>query len=292
MEQEPVERALGAAVWGRKVARLPDEGVLIYSTDLHGNLGDYERLKAIYYAEQLAGNQPILAFCGDLVHGPDNDRYGVDRWPAHLGTRYIDRSVELILDFERFTRRERAFSLIGNHEHAHVGGPVVPKFYPDEARVLDLALGEDAPRIHEFFRIFPLIAFSAGGVVLTHAAPAATEVDIPAFEALSYEGYERTPLMRMADRDTVGALLWSRYAEDSAALALLSALGLGAEGFIAYGHDIVREGYAREGQHMLNVSTSFALFDPRKVYLRLDLARRYSSAADLADDVEILKLYP
>lgn len=288
----PVERALGAAFWGRKVARLPTEGVLLYCTDLHGNLADYERMKALYAAEVAAGNQPILAFCGDLVHGPDTDRYAPDRWPAHLGTRYIDRSAELILDFERFTRSERAFTLMGNHEHAHVGGPVVPKFYPDEAAVLDAALGDEAPRIHEFFRSFPLLAFSPNGAVLTHAAPASSEPDLDAFERLSYAGYGDVPLMRMADRDTVGALLWARYAHDVSAKALLSALIPGGGGFVAYGHDIAREGYVREGRHMLNLSTSFALFDERKVYLRLDLSRRYHSAEDLADDIEILKLYP
>lgn len=59
-----------------------------------------------------------------------------------------------------------SFSLLGNHEHAHVGGPVVPKFYPDEARVLDEALANDRERIHDFFRSFPLIAVTSCGVVL------------------------------------------------------------------------------------------------------------------------------
>ena len=47
----------GGSTWfGRKVARLPDHGVLLVATDLQGNYGDYDALKAIYRAEDEAGN--------------------------------------------------------------------------------------------------------------------------------------------------------------------------------------------------------------------------------------------
>jgi hypothetical protein len=61
-----VNRAL-AGVWNRRVAALPDAGILLVATDLQGNLGDYERMKALYAAERAAGHAPILAFVGDLV---------------------------------------------------------------------------------------------------------------------------------------------------------------------------------------------------------------------------------
>ena len=278
-------------VWDRRVARLPEAGVLLYATDLQGNLGDYEALKAVYAAEAAAGNDPILAFCGDLVHGPSPDLQAPGAWLEHLGTRYVDESAALLRDFERFTRTERAFSLLGNHEHAHIGGPVVPKFHPDEAAVLDAALGADAPRLHDFMRSFPLVAITPCGVVLTHGAPGATEASLADFEGLDYAGYTQVSINDMHRHDTLGALLWCRMASEADARGLLSVCGF-EEGVVAFGHDVVREGWIAESPSQLCLSTSYGLFDRDKVYLRLELAGRYRSAADLRRGVEIRRLYP
>lgn len=287
-------RALGDAVWDRRVARLPAQGVLLIATDLQGNLGDYEALLAVQARERAAGRDAILALCGDLVHGPSPDLHEPGAWPHYLGTPYHDRSAELILHFERYTREHRAFSVLGNHEHAHIGGPVVPKFYDDEAAVLDAALGDARAHVHAFLRTFPLIAVAPCGVVLTHGAPRATEPDLDAFEKLTYDGYRAVPLDRMYARSTVGALLWARGATAAQARALLAATSLdGApNAFVAYGHDVVHQGYEVVGDEQICVSTSFGLDDTRKVYLRLDLARRYRSARDLREGEEILPLYP
>jgi hypothetical protein len=284
-----VVRAL-EGVFDRKLAQLPDRGILIVATDLQGNFGDYEELKRIHQSELSRGEAAILALTGDLVHGPSPDM--ADAWPDYLGTQYADRSAELILDFERYTRTAPAFSLLGNHEHAHIGGPVVAKFYDDEAAVLDLALGAEKERIHDFFRSFPLLARSRSGVVLTHGAPGATEPDEAAFEFLAYEGHRDVPIFEMHRHGTVGALLWSRAARAESARALLDTL-LGQEragGFVAFGHDVVREGWATDGDEQICVSTSYALEDARKVYLRLDLSRVPKKATDLRFGVEILPL--
>jgi hypothetical protein len=271
-------------VWNRRLARLPGQGVLLVATDLQGNRRDYERMKELYAAEQDA----ILAFCGDLVHGPSPDMNEPGAWPDYLGTEYRDESAALVRDFEQWTRRERGFSLLGNHEHAHIGGPVVPKFYEDEAAILDAALGDDRARIHEFFRAFPLLAVAPCGVVLTHAAPRATEDDPDAFEQLSYDGYEGVPIQSMYAQDTLGALLWSRSATPEEARALLDAVG-GA--LVVYGHDVVHEGYEKVGDEQLCLSTSYGVDDAYKFYVRLDLAARYASVHDLREGVEIRKLY-
>lgn len=280
--------------WGRKVARLPERGVLLVCTDLHGNWDDYQAMKDVYDHEEAEGNEPILVFTGDLVHGPNPELNQPGAWPPYLGTPYRDRSVELILDYEAFTRRARTFALMGNHEHAHVGGARVPKFYPDEAGVLNEALGRDASRINAFIAAWPLLAVSPSGVVLSHAAPRATEPDLEAFEHLDYRGYEHLSPNAMADRDTLGALLWARFATGDQASRLLSATRLGAEHntFVAYGHDVVQLGVERFSSNQICVSTSFGLDDANKVYLRLDLARRYPSAEALRDGHEIRKLHP
>lgn len=292
MSTEPTLRAMGDAVWGRRVARLPERGVLLVCTDLHGNVPDYERMKALFFQEKALGNDPILAFCGDLVHGPDPGTRAA--WPRYLGTPYDDRSAELILDMERFTRDERVFTLLGNHEHAHVGGPPVPKFYPDEAAVLEATLGAETERVLEFIRSFPLLAMAPNGLVLTHAAPRSTEPRADDFERLRYDGYRTVPLLRMADVDTLGALLWARMATEGQARRLLRAL-FGdefTEGFVTFGHDVVHEGYDRFSASQICVSTSFGLDDERKTYLRLDLSQRYASAHALREGVELLPLYP
>jgi hypothetical protein len=285
---------LRSSWWSRRVARLPDRGTLLVATDLQGNLRDWERLKSLHGEELAKDRGAVLALTGDLVHGPSPELEAPGAWPKHLGTAYADRSKELVLDFIEYSARAPALALLGNHEHAHIGGPVVAKFYPDEAAILDRSLGNDKERVHAFFRSMPLIAVSRAGVVLTHAAPRATEHDLAAFERLRYEGYTRLSIHDMAGRDTLGALLWARSAEPKDARALLEATTLDGDpsGFVAYGHDVVREGYDKVGDEQICFSTSYGLFDEAKVYLRLDLSHRYRSVDELRDGIEILKLYP
>jgi hypothetical protein len=278
--------------WGRKVAQLPDRGVLIAATDLQGNLGDYEALKQIYAREEAAGNEPFLLLCGDLVHGPGQSFADPGKWPDFLGTFYRDESRALILDYERFAKEARTVALLGNHEHAHIGGPIVSKFHADEAAVLDRALEEHAPRIHDFMHSWPLIAMASCGAVFTHGAPRATEPSLEAFEKLSYTGYLRVGINDMYERGTVGALLWSRYAEPEQARALLTALRGDKTGFVMFGHDVVRDGFEKIGAEQICVSTSFGCEDRAKVYVRLELDQQYGSVRDLKIGREILPLYP
>jgi len=280
--------------WGRKVARFPAEGVLLVATDLQGNYEDYEALKAIYNREEEQGNKPVLLLCGDLVHGPGGEYAQRSRWPDFLGTFYVDRSRELILDYEQFAETAQTVALLGNHEHAHIGGPVVRKFHQDEAAVLDEALGDDAPRIHDMLRSFPLIGVAPCGATFTHGAPRATERDLDAFETLRYSGYENVDLGAMHDTGTVGNLLWARYADPVRAREFLTATRLATRmnAFVAFGHDVVREGYEKIGAEQICVSTSFGCDDENKVYLRLDLSAEYKSVHDLKLGEQILRLYP
>ncbi len=279
---------------GRKVARLPDHGTLVCGTDLQGNLGDWLALKRVFYAERERGNDPVLLLCGDLVHGPGPALAHRERWPDFLGTFYEDRSDELVLDFIDFSRKEPVVALLGNHEHAHIGGPVVSKFHPDEAAVLDAKLGPHRERVHAFFRSMPLIAVAPCGAVFTHGAPRRTEPDLEAFEQLRYDGFARYHVNDMYDSGTVGALLWSRAAEPERARELLRATSLDGRpnAFVVFGHDVVREGFERIGDEQLCISTSFGCTDENKYYLRLDLGRRYESVRDLEVGREILRLHP
>src|SRR5204863_3795603 len=137
--------------------------------------------------------------------------------------------------------------------------------------VLDAALGAERPRIHDFLRSFPLLAVAPCGVVLTHAAPRATEPTPEAFERLRYDGYERVPIHAMYAEDTVGGLLWARSATPEQARALLATVG---GSFVVFGHDIVHEGYEKAGAEQLCLSTSYGVDTEHKFYLRLDLGAR------------------
>lgn len=273
---------------------LPERGTLIVATDLQGNFEDYAALKSIYEREAEAGNEPVLLLCGDLVHGPGEFFGEPSRWPEYLGTFYRDRSAELILDYERWIEQAQTVALLGNHEHAHIGGPVVSKFHADEAAVLDASLGQDAPRIHEMFRHFPLLAVAPCGAVFTHGAPRATEPDIASFERIDYQGFDEYAVNDMYEQGTLGALLWARWAEPEHARALLTAVheGEGRHGFVAFGHDVVRDGYEKVGDEQICVSTSFGCHNRDKTYLRLELGGSYRSVHDLRDGHEILPLYP
>lgn len=280
------------AWWGSKAFRLPDEGVLIVATDLQGNLEDFEQLAAIQRNEREAGHDAWLVLCGDLVHGPP-PHLDEDEWPDYLGSFYVDRSAQLVLRYMDYVREHPSLCLLGNHEHAHVGGPMVSKFHIDEAAVLEATLGDDCERVRQFLCGLPLVAVARCGIACSHGAPYATERDAEGFESLRYDGYEHVPLWQMLDAGTVGGLLWARGATDRQAEALLSALhGRPDHGFVAYGHDIVREGYERIGPRQICVSTSFGLFDDAKTYLRLDLAASYADVNALREGIEIRPLYP
>jgi len=263
-------------------------------TDLQGNWDDYAALKAIYLREDAAGNHPNLLLCGDLVHGPGENLADPDRWPNYLGSYYRDRSAELLVDFEAFTRDHRGLALLGNHEHAHIGGPTVSKFHPDEAAVLDAHLGSAREGMHAFMRTFPLLAVAPCGAVCCHAAPRRTEKNLEAFERIQYAGHEGDEIEDMLEGGTLGALLWARGAEPRQARALLRATQLDArpQAFCVFGHDVVREGYVFIGDEQLCLSTSFGCDDRDKHYLRLDLSRRYQSVHDLRPGIELRRLYP
>jgi hypothetical protein len=282
-----------ASWWGRKVARLPADGVAIVATDLQGNLGDFEALRRVQQRELDAGRRATLVLCGDLVHGPDPE-LTAEHWPDHLGTFYRDESAALVLEYIAYAQEHDTVLLLGNHEHAHAGGPVVSKFHLDEAAVLEASLGERTREVRAFFAGLPLLAVAPCGMVCTHGAPRATEPDLDAFERLRYGDMAGVPLWQMIESGTVGALLWARAATAAHAKALLAATRLGEHdnAFVVYGHDVVREGFETIGDEQLCLSTSFGLFDCDKVYLRVELDRHYRDVHELREGHELLPLYP
>ena len=278
----------------QKVARLPDRGVLLVATDLQGNWGDYCAMKARYAEEEARGREPVLLFCGDMVHGPSESLSAPGAWPHYLGTQYRDESVAILRDFREFSRHARTLSLLGNHEHAHVGGPVVSKFYVDEAAVLEQAMGEEREELVAFMASWPLIAVSRCGLAFVHGSPAATMPSIEAWEGCDYKGYEGLqPIEMLRDNHPMGTVLWARSATDREAKAFLEVAlpERQGDGVVVFGHDVVRSGYAKVGQRQLCLSTSYGLEDGDKSYLQVSLQAVYRSVNDLREGIEIKRLY-
>jgi hypothetical protein len=280
-----------------KVLHLPAQGRAILCTDLHGNLPDFMAVvQAFREAYDETSGDAYLLFFGDLVHGPV---YSPRNWPEHLGSFYRDQTEELVDSFIALRDEfpARVFSLIGNHEHSHIGGPYTRKFHkdPSETEFLEATVGpEKTKRYHELFHSFPLVCVMGRGIVATHGAPrvlAATYEDVCEVE---YTGHEDTSIREMLAVPILGELFWARNSGPLAVRRFLHRMETSdqANHIVLYGHDPVRKGYLREGAEQLCFSTSFGLRNERKVYLDLDLTREYRSVRSLRYGADILPLYP
>lgn len=272
-----------------RVLRLPDHGRLIVCTDLQGCLRDFHRIVEVFEATLAATGDAQLLFTGDLIHGPHLDEHD---WPDFLGEYYRDASGAVIDELAALMRRhpDRVHALVGNHEHGHIGGPHTAKFAADEVAVLEHLLGPTAAeRMRAVLREFALVAVAPCGAVFTHGAPAATIASIADIEAARLDGFELGSPIDILDTPVIGPILWARSAEPDVAARFVQALG---GTFCVYGHDVIPEGFEIVGDEQIVVSTSFGVFDANKVYVALDLARRYQSVHDLRVGHEILPLYP
>lgn len=272
-----------------RVLRLPDHGKLIVCTDLQGCLRDFHRVVELFDEEMARSGDAHLLFTGDLIHGPHLDEHD---WPEFLGEYYRDASGEVIDELAVMMKRHpgRVHALVGNHEHGHIGGPHTAKFAADEVAVLEARMGAAAAeRMREVLRTFALVAVAPCGAVFTHGAPAATISSIAEIEAAPLEGFELGSALDILDAPVIGPILWARSAPTDVAARFVRALG---GTFCIYGHDVIPEGFERIGDEQMVVSTSFGVYDARKVYVSLDLAARYRSVNDLRVGREILPLYP
>lgn len=268
---------------------LPSEGRLIVATDLQGNDLDFARIETLF--EQAAREGPTtLVVTGDLVHGPEIPR---DSWPEHLGAFYHGDSPAVLARAMDLQRRHpgRVHFLLGNHEHAHIGGPVVSKFFPNEAERLESLLGEARARaFQDWTRDWPFVAFApAAGLCLSHAAPHAA--------LRSRDDVESLPLLVSDDddtdldgRSTIIALLWARTTSPERAHAFMRAIDPRLS-VAVYGHDVANAGFAIDREPLLCLSSSFGCHDGDKLYLDWNLSVRATSAAHVAS-VGLRPLYP
>ena len=260
----------------RRLVELPGHGRLIVGTDLQGNLKDFRRLASLFRRACDEHGEAYLVVTGDLVHGPEIPPH---HWPDYLGTYYQADSVGVVKLARELAEEHpgRVHYLLGNHEHAHIGGPVVSKFFPNEAARLDALLGDrDAEELRRWLRKWPLVAVAPSArLLMLHGAPNAVLSDPSELDDVRIDAGKGVVDELLAE------LLWARTASTPRARAFLDVFDPDLT-VALYGHDVAREGFAIDREPLLCVSTSFGCFDGDKLYLSWDLAEPIGSAADLA----------
>lgn len=268
---------------------LPARGVLLVSTDVHGNAADFARLEAIFREELAREPETHWAILGDVVHAPDPIARRSD--PGFYD--YDDGSMEIvdrILTLER-EAGGRVHFVLGNHDHGHVGGPHTHKFYTDEVTSLEDGLSEaQRVRLRGLFSRALLAIAAPCGVLMTHGSPDASLTRL--------EDLDDVPLdlraMSSAQAGMLRSLLTSYGQPDAVCKEMLGnvsrAAGLELR-VVVHGHDRDEKGFFREGPHQI-CPVIFGARRENKRYLRLDLASRYEDAEALRDGIEILRLFP
>ena len=223
--------------------------------------------------------------------------------PLLGGRPYRDESPAILLGLQLLAERHpgRVVALLGNHEHAHIGGPRTAVFARDEAGALEQRLGiENSVWLAGYLKSLPLWAIAPCGVLFSHAAPAAELGNLTDIEAIDYRRYlPPKPEARSraakpskpgeATARLFGQLLWESALPPFKAQALL---GVAAAQVLVYGHAVIPTGYQTIGYEQLILSSSFAMADEHKRVLELDLGATYLTVEDFRPGFEIQCLYP
>ncbi len=258
-----------------KLLELPDSGRLLVSTDLHGNLEDFEALRAIWEADRTA-HWLIL---GDIVHGPSEQ--AAARKPEFHG--YQDQSAALVAEVARLVvEYPNVNALLGNHDWAHIGGPMTRKFWTNEPAHLESTMDtESVEAMREFFHSLYLWAWAPNGVFFSHGAAAVAPEDLTLLENLRFDSRQ------LADRAVMNSAMCSYGQDDETMRGFLDIMG-GLVGVplnvLVHGHDRDEDGWYTEGPHQACPVIFGALHD-RKAYLELDLDGEYSEAEALTNCV-------
>jgi predicted phosphodiesterase len=267
---------------------LPARGVLLVSTDVHGNLADFTRLEELFARESESESEAHWVILGDVVHGPDaTARASHPDWYG-----YEDESMAIV---DRILAVEaaapgRVHFVLGNHDHGHVGGPHPAKFHADEVEALESGLSEaQRSRLRGLFARALLAAAAPCGVLMTHGSPDASLERLEDLDVVPLELKEMTTTQARMLRSLLTSY-GQPAAETRAMLEKVSrASGLELR-VVVHGHDRDEAGFFREGGNQV-CPVIFGAARGDKRYVRLDLGARYENAEALRDGVEIVRLY-
>ena len=266
---------------------LPDHGVLLVSTDLHGNGDDFAALRRRFEQWIDAGRDAYWLQLGDLVHAPDTQSAHDE--PDLYDAR--DASMTIVDGFIELQREhpQRVHLVLGNHDHAHIGGPRTRKFHDDEAAWLESHLDESQrERLRALFRHALLAVAAPCGVLFTHGSPGALFDSLDDFDSIDPSRADLDPIAR----ERLQSLLTS-YGQSGEVterlLARLSRPSLTLH-FVVHGHDRDESGWFVEGGNQF-CPVIFGARRADKRCLVLDLGAVYSSLDSLRDGIELVRVH-
>jgi hypothetical protein len=271
-----------------RVRTLPNRGTLLVSTDLHGNGEDFRTLRALFL-DTLAGDPHAhWVLLGDLVHGPNPEARA--RHPELYD--FEDESWPIVAGVIDLLGRHpgQVHLVLGNHDHAHLGGPRTRKFYRDEAAHLEARLSPDqVAALRELFRSALLAVIAPCGLLLTHGSPGAELRSLDELDRITFP---------LAPGDHEAHALVSSFLESYGQRAEVTAHLLETVSragprvwLVVHGHDRDESGYFTEGGNQV-CPVLFGALRPHKRYLRLDLSASYTRVEDLREGEEVRRLYP
>lgn len=269
----------------RRHRTLPDRGTLLVSTDVHGNMEDFDRLRALWADLSTHEGPAHWVILGDVVHGPDDDARA--RTPELYG--YEDRSPELVSVLSRLVSAypDHVHFVLGNHDYAHLGGPPTRKFHRDEAAALEARMSEgDVARMRSLFASALLLVTTPCGAALCHGAPAASISQPSDLDGIAL------PCREDRERSLVLALTTAYGQPREVVEQFLAAASRGgpAQKLVIHGHDRIETGFFVEGENQL-CPVIFGAPRENKRYVVLDLSARYEQVDQLRDGLEIRRLW-
>jgi hypothetical protein len=265
---------------------LPRRGVALVSTDLHGNFDDFCALRQRFLCERARCPDTHWVQLGDIVHAPDAE---ARREQPELYD-FPDGSMAIVDGWLALAAAHpgHLHFVLGNHDHAHIGGPHTSKFYPDEVAALEATLDDaQRARLHGLFAQALLSVVAPCGALLCHGSPDEHLTDLRRLDALVLPGRGEalSPILQ--------TMLCSYGQPDAVTRRMLAAVSQ-AGGWdlqvVIHGHDRDESGFFVEGGHQL-CPVLFGAPRGNKRFVRLDLSARYDGVWALRDGYEILRLH-
>ncbi len=271
-----------------RVRFLSSRGSLLVSTDLHGNHEDFAALRDLFLAARGRHDEVHWALLGDAVHGPD-DASRRDE-PELYG--YPDESARLLEELAALMEEHPGaiHYVLGNHDHAHVGGPHTQKFHPDEVQFLEeRATAAQLAALRRVFGGAALVLLAPCGAVLSHGSPDDRLRDLAELEALPPFGASYSP----EQAHLIRTFLWNYGQPEQGTERVLEVMSRRGPRMtmVIHGHDRDEAGWYTEGGNQ-GQPVIFGAPRAQKRYLWLDLAAHYAGVSALREGEEIRRLYP
>lgn len=263
---------------------LPAAGTVLVSADLHGNGGDFDRLRAGFERGPSDRHWVIL---GDIVHGPNDiarrrrpDLYDYDDESGRI-------ALEILALKERYPGR--VHFVLGNHDWAHIGGPVTAKFWPNEASYLE-SWAEPAAvaAMRSLFVSALLCVIAPCGALLCHASPGRAPTSLEELDGIEL-GEALAPRQHRIVEEFTGPYEQTE-ADCRRFLHAMSQLCGHKLTMVIHGHDRHESGWIVRN----DTQASPVLFGAPRSHRRiivLDLDTHYGSVRDLREGHDVVHLW-